>query len=275
MKNHHLIPFFCLLFLYSSQINAEIKLPAIFGNNMVLQQQTDAAIWGTSSVNKSVEVTTSWNSKSYTTQSDARGNWKLKVATPAAGGPYSITISDGNPLILENILIGEVWILSGQSNMQMPMKGYLNQPILGANEAIATSRNKSIRFFTVVRNKSLTNLEDFAGEWLECEPENLVEFSAAGYFFGQMIHQALDVPVGLVNSSWGGTRIEPWISEMGIKKFDWVKLPEKSSKVDFSQQTPTVLFNAMISPMVGLAVRGALWYQGESNRNGPDRKSVV
>lgn len=224
---------------------------------------------GTSAENKALEVNTSWNNKNYTTQSDANGNWKLEVTTPEAGGPYAITISDGNPLTLENVLIGEVWILSGQSNMQMPMKDYLNEPILGANEAIATSKNKSIRIFTVDRNKSLETLDDFTGEWLECEPENLADFSAAGYFFGKMIYQALEVRVGLINSSWGGTRIEPWISEKGIEEFEWVNLPDKSSKDDFSQQTPTVLFNAMISRMVGLALRGALWYQGESNRNEP------
>lgn len=269
MKNHHFLLIFSLLFFYSAPTYAEIKLPAIFGHHMVLQQQTDAAIWGTSSENTSVEVTTSWNSKSYTTLSDAKGNWKLKVATPEAGGPYSITISDGKPLTLENVLIGEVWILSGQSNMQMPLKGYMNQPILDSNDAIAGSKNKSIRIFTVARDKSLETLSDFTGEWAESEPESIVDFSAAGYFFGKMIHQALDVPVGLIHSSWGGTRIEPWISENGIVDYDWVKLPNKSSKEDFSQQTPTVLFNAMISPMVGLAFRGALWYQGESNRNEP------
>lgn len=253
----------------STSLFAEVKLPAIFGDNMVLQQQTDAAIWGEASSNKTVKVTTSWNKKSYSTKADAAGNWKVKVRTPAAGGPFSITISDGKTLQLKNVLIGEVWICSGQSNMQMIMSGYPNTPVLNSNEDIATSANKSIRLFTVKREKSLTPQNDFTGEWLQCEPENVAAFSAAAYYFGKMVQQVLQVPVGLISSSWGGTRIEPWISENGFKNFNWVTLPDKNSTAGFSQQTPTVLYNKMIAPMVGYAFKGALWYQGESNRNEP------
>ncbi|MBT3382230.1 MAG: sialate O-acetylesterase [Prolixibacteraceae bacterium] len=258
-------------FLILSQINAEVKLPAIFGDNMVLQQQSDAAIWGTSAANKTVKVTTSWDKKSYSTKADSEGNWKLKVKTPSAGGPFSITISDGKTLKLSNVLIGEVWVCSGQSNMQMIMNGYHNQPVLGSNEAIATSTNNSIRLITIEREKNLEAQQDFSGEWLECIPENVANFSATAYFFGKLVQKALGVPVGLISSSWGGTRIEPWMSESGIKKFDWVNLPDKNMEGVFTQQTPTVLFNAMISPMVGYAIKGGLWYQGESNRNEPQR----
>ncbi len=258
-----------ILFILSYQLKAEVKLPAIFGNNMVLQQQTNAAIWGTAKANKTVKITTSWNKKSYSTKADSDGNWKLIVKTPAAGGPFSITISDGKTLTLNNVLIGEVWVCSGQSNMQMTMNGYRNQPVLGSNEAIATSTNRSIRLITIKRDKSLEEQNDFSGEWLECNPGSVGDFSATAYFFGKMIQKALDVPVGLISSSWGGTRIEPWMSDAGFKNFDWVKLPDENTKSDFSQQTPTVLFNAMIAPMVGFAIKGALWYQGESNRSEP------
>ena len=262
---------FTLLFLFafSLSVQAEIKLPAIFDDNMVLQQQTDAAIWGTAKANKTVKVTTSWNKKSYSTKADSDGNWKLKVKTPAAGGPYSITISDGETLKLNNVLIGEVWVCSGQSNMYMTMNGYRNQPVLGSNEVIATSTNNSIRLITIKLDKSLEEQKDFTGEWQECNPGNVGNFSATAYFFGRMIQEALDVPVGLISSSWGGTRIEPWISENGFKEFDWVNLPDKNMEGDYNQQTPTVLFNAMISPMVGFAIKGGLWYQGESNRSEP------
>jgi sialate O-acetylesterase len=249
--------------------NAEIKLPAIFGDNMVLQQQTDAALWGTAKPKTSVKITTSWNKKTYSVVSGSDGKWKIKVATPVAGGPFVIGISDGKQLTLNNVLIGEVWVCSGQSNMQMTMKGYMNQPVSGSNEAIATSANSDIRLFTVERVKSLNPNDDFTGKWLECNPANVADFSAAAYFFGRMVQKAVGVPVGLICSSWGGTRIEPWISEAGIKKFDWVKLPDKNMTVDFTQQTPTVLFNAMIAPMVGYSIRGGLWYQGEANRNEP------
>ena len=258
-----------ILFILSFQLKAEVKLPAIFGDHMVLQQQTDAAIWGTAKANKTVKVTTSWNKKSYSTKTDSDGNWKLKVKTPAAGGPYSITISDGTALKINNVLIGEVWVCSGQSNMQMTMNGYQNQPVLGSNEAIATSTHKSIRLITIKREKNLEEQQDFTGEWQECSPGNVGDFSATAYFFGRMIQDALDVPVGLICSSWGGTRIEPWISENGFEEFDWVNLPDKNMEGEYSPQTPTVLFNAMISPMVGFAIKGGLWYQGESNRNEP------
>jgi sialate O-acetylesterase len=259
------------LVITSSALLAEVKLPAIFGDNMVLQQQTEAAIWGKAALNTTVKVTTSWNKKSYTARADKDGNWKLKVSTPVAGGPYNITISDGKALTLKNIMIGEVWVCSGQSNMEMPMKGFRNQPITGSNEYISTSSNEQIRLITVPRTTSLSTLEDFKGNWKNCEPENVSEFSATAYFFGLMLNKALKVPVGLICTSWGGTRIEPWISENGLKKFDWVKLPDKTQAQTgtLSPQTPTVLFNGMINPIAGFGIRGAIWYQGESNRNEP------
>lgn len=257
--------------LTSFVAQAEIKLPSIFGDHMVLQRQTEAAIWGKAAVGKAVRVTTSWDKKSYTAKADNDGDWKLKVKTPEAGGPYEIVISDGSTLRLKNVLIGEVWVCSGQSNMQMPVKGFMNQPVLGSNETIATSANPRIRLMNVAREKSLEPEDEFTGQWLECIPANVANFSATAYFFGRMLLQALDVPVGLINASWGGTRIEPWMSETGIKQFDWVNLPDKKMEGKFSQQTPTVLFNAMISPMVGYAIRGAIWYQGEANRNEPEQ----
>lgn len=268
-KLYSFIALFLFLLALSNNGKAEIQLPSFFGDNMVFQQQTNAAIWGKASPKKRVKVTTSWNKKSYSVNSDEKGNWKLSVETPIAGGPYSITITDGKILQLNNVLIGEVWICSGQSNMFMPMRGNRNQPILGSNKAIATSENASIRLFSVKRDKSLQTLTDLSGDWLECTPENVANFSATAYHFGRMLQKALKVPVGLICSSWGGTRIEPWISENGFEKFDWVSAPDKNQGSDFSQQTPTVLFNAMIAPMVGFSFRGVLWYQGESNRSNP------
>ena len=257
-----------IVFVISSKsLYGEVKLPAIFGNNMVLQQKTEASIWGIAAKNATVKVTTSWNSKSYSARTGSDGKWKLKISTPSAGGPYEVSISDGTTLKLNNVMIGEVWVCSGQSNMEMPMKGFQNQPVEGSNEAIATSSNPSIRLFTVKKASSLQPLDDFSGSWKNCEPENVSEFSATAYYFGLMLYKALNVPIGLINTSWGGTRIEPWMSEEGIKKFDFVKLPEKNQQGTLSPQTPTVLYNAMISPMVGFGIKGAIWYQGESNRN--------
>jgi len=244
-----------------------VTLPVIFGDNMVLQQQTDAAIWGKAKAGATVRVTTSWDRKSYSVRSDNDGNWKVKVQTPVAGGPYTVTISEGKALTLKNVMIGEVWICSGQSNMEMPMKGFRNQPVTESNGYIASSGNNNIRLFTVAKATSLTPLEDFTGSWKTCEPENVSEFSATAYFFGLMLNEALGVPIGLINTSWGGTRIEPWISEAGLSRFEWVKLPDKTQKGMGNMMTPTALFNAMVNPMVGYGIRGGIWYQGESNRN--------
>ena len=256
-------------FFTSLNLNAEVKLPAIFCSNMVLQQQSQVAVWGKASANSSVRVSTSWDHKSYSTRAGADGNWKLKVNTIKAGGPYEITISDGKSLKLSNVLLGEVWVCSGQSNMEMPVKGFFNQPVIGSGESIAQSANPNIRLFTVKRATSVTPLDNFTGQWNLCEPANVGGFSATAYFFGLMLNQVLNVPVGLINTSWGGTRIEPWISKSGNQKFDFVKLPEEKQVANLSQQTPTVLFNAMINPMVGYGIRGAIWYQGESNAGAP------
>lgn len=257
--------------IIAGNLEAQVKLPAIFSDNMVLQQQTDVAIWGTASKNSTVKVTTSWNKRSYSAKAGSDGRWKIKVSTPSAGGPYEVAISEGNTVKFKNVMIGEVWVCSGQSNMEMPMKGYMNQPIFGSNEAIATSSNSMIRLFTVTKASNLNPQDDFTGTWENCDPENVSRFSATAYFFGLMLNRSLNVPIGLINSSWGGTRIEPWISEAGVKNFDFVTLPDKNQTGNLSPQTPTVLFNSMINPMVGYGIKGVIWYQGESNRNEPDK----
>jgi sialate O-acetylesterase len=260
-----------VIFFVPFSLSAEVRLPAVFGDHMVLQQNSEAPLWGKTTSSKIIKVITSWDRKSYSTRADANGDWQIKVKTPMAGGPYEITVSDGQTLKLKDVLIGEVWVCSGQSNMEMPVKGYRNQPVTGSNEAIATSANPAIRFITVERKTSLTPLADFTGTWVECLPENVAKFSATGWFFGNTLQKSLGIPVGLICSSWGGTRIEPWISEAGIKNFDFVQLPDKNQTGNISQQTPSVLFNSMIHPMVGFTIRGVIWYQGESNRNEPDK----
>ena len=144
--------------LFATLLQAEVKLPAIFGDHMVLQQKTEASIWGMADPGKTVTVKTSWDKKSYSVKSDREGHWLVKVKTPKAGGPYSINISDGKAMSLKDVLIGEVWLCSGQSNMEMPMKGFGNQPVLGSNKAIATSHNNDIRLITVKKDKNLEAL---------------------------------------------------------------------------------------------------------------------
>ena len=259
---------FCATLFTSNSLFADVKLPSIFSSNMVLQQQTDVAIWGTAYKNSTVRIVTSWNNKKYTTKVSDDGRWRLKVSTPEAGGPYSLTISDGHTLTLNDVLIGEVWVCSGQSNMQMPIKGFNNQPIIGSTDAIVSSTNAAIRFFTVSRETSLTPLEDFKGGWNNCNPENTAEFSAIAYFFGQILQKTLNVPVGLIHSSWGGTAIQTWMSEGNCREFDFIKM-DKILPLN-PPKTPAILFNAMINPMLGYGIRGVIWYQGESNRTEPE-----
>jgi sialate O-acetylesterase len=261
---------FCASFFTSISLFAEIKLPAIFGNNMVLQQQSDVAIWGTTDKNAKVKITTTWDKKTYSIKASDDGHWKLKISTPQAGGPYNITLSDGKTLTLENVLIGEVWVCSGQSNMQMPMKGYNNQPIIGSLDAILTSPNPSIRFFSVGMNASLSPLDDFKGKWALCDQETTEKFSATAYFFGRILQKTLNVPIGLIHASWGGTAVQVWMSEENCKEFDFIKMATDPSFPKNPPKAPASLFNAMINPMVGYGIRGAIWYQGESNKGEPE-----
>ena len=158
---------------------AAIRLPSIFTDNMVLQQNSSAAIWGWASANKNVTLAGSWDKKTYSTKADAQGRWKIMVSTPSAGGPYTITLSDGERLQLKNVLIGEVWICSGQSNMEMPMKGYKGQPIAGGNEAILRSKNSQIRIYTVPRSSQVGPQDNSKpSTWKEAGPEAVSDFGA-------------------------------------------------------------------------------------------------
>ena len=237
----------CSIIVTSADLFAEIKLPAIFGNNMVLQQQTDVAVWGTADKNSAVEVITSWNNKKYSTKAEEDGHWKLKVATPKAGGPYNLTISDGKVLTLENVLIGEVWVCSGQSNMTMPVKGNPNQPIIGSLDAIVSPPDPMMRFFTVKRELSIKPLDNFKGEWDTCDPESISEFSATAFYFGQILQKVLNVPVGLIHSSWGGTNIQAWMSEGNCKEFDFIKLVTDTTGLAHDNSTVKAIVNSFFN----------------------------
>jgi sialate O-acetylesterase len=140
-----------LLFLFPFFLSATVQLSSFFSDGMVLQQQANASIWGWAKPGATIKTTTSWNKKLYTTTADSTGKWNVKVSTPVAGGPYSITVSDSEPVTIKNILIGEVWLCGGQSNMEMPMKGYRDQPIIGSNDAIFNSTNDQLRRKTIKR----------------------------------------------------------------------------------------------------------------------------
>ena len=264
---------FFVVFLFScSVLRAEVKLGSLFTDNMVLQQKADVPLWGWSDAGKNIKVKTSWDSKSYSAKADASGKWLVKVATPTAGGPYEITISDGKAIKLKNVLIGEVWICGGQSNMEMPMKGFKGQPILGSNDAILKSKNSKIRVYTVPRS-SITELQQNSkpSAWKEANPENISNFSATGYYFGRLLNEMLDVPVGLINVSFSGSFVEAWMSPENLRQFPEVKIPAKGDTIKAVSRTPTTLFNGMLYPITGYRIKGAIFYQGESNYERPDR----
>ncbi|MDR1555646.1 MAG: sialate O-acetylesterase [Tannerellaceae bacterium] len=262
---------FLLLAVFFIPARAEIKLPAVFSDNMVLQQQSQVAVWGWAKAHSNVSVTCSWNKKTYSAKSDSKGCWKLNVQTPQATyTPFTLTISDGKAVSLKNVLIGEVWICSGQSNMEMPMKGFYNQPIEGGPEAIAHSYNRGIRCFTVQRASKASPQDDCSGRWEIADAQTVPYFTATGYFFGRLLNQALDVPVGLIHTSWGGSSIEAWMTPESLKDIPGKPIPRADTDIKIPNASPTVLYNGMIKPLEGYGIRGAIWYQGESNRDEPE-----
>ncbi len=267
---HHVTLLLVTLFFLHARGNAEIKLPSVFTDNMVLQQKTSVAIWGWAGSKANVTVKTSWNKKTYDCKADKDGKWKVMIETSEAGGPYNLTVSDGTDLTLNNILLGEIWLCTGQSNMEMPMKGFLGQPIVNSNMDIVKSSNKQIRLLTVPRSSQTEPQDNFEGGWVTATPENVAEFSATGYYFGRLLQDMLQVPVGLINVSYGGSCIQAWMSKDTSVPFEDKKVPEAGDEIPVKNRTPTVLFNGMLNPVIGYTVKGCIWYQGETNYIEPD-----
>lgn len=265
-----LIAAFNLLFL--SSIMAEVKLPAIVSSNMVLQRNTTIILWGWADAKEKITIKTSWLKESMNIEADNKGTWQIEVKTTNSKEPQSINISsETSDITLENVLFGEVWLCSGQSNMQQTMKGYDGQPTFGSLMAIAKSNNSNLRLFTVDRVGSKTPLKDVEKftAWQESSPNSVSNFSAIAYFFGQQLQEILDCPVGMIHTSWGGSSVQAWISNEVMNLHQNVNLDD----VDITKQTaqiPTVLFNSMINPLIPYTIKGALWYQGESNHKEPE-----
>ena len=251
-----------IVFLYTctSAVQADVRLPKIFGNHMVVQQQMPVKVWGWAEPGERVEVSLAGQTRA--ASADASGKWLVTLEPLPAGGPHKLIVQANNRIELEDVLVGEVWIGSGQSNMQWPVRRSMN-----AEEEIANARWPKIRLFTVARRIAETPQEDCEGEWLICSPETVGEFSAVLYFFGRKLHQELGVPVGLINSSWGGTVAEAWTSREALEgDEDFRPILERGAKFDPKiPNQPAVLFNGMIHPLLNFAIRGVVWYQGESN----------
>ena len=241
---------------------------------MVLQQQAPVQLWGWA--NPGETVTASIGNSSGRTTADEDGNWQVSLPAMDAGGPYELTVSDSeNELRVVDVLVGEVWLGSGQSNMQWPVSRAAN-----AEKEIASSDQNGIRMFTVEHKATATPQTDVNGRWLVAHPDHSGDFSAVGYYFSRHLYQKLDRPVGFINSSWGGTRVEAWMGRTAfsrptlasfLSEEEAVKLNRVSEKASIktrgSQNEISHLFNAMIAPITTYRIKGVVWYQGERNAN--------
>ncbi|WPR71381.1 sialate O-acetylesterase [Flavobacterium sp. NG2] len=252
-------------------MTAQTKLASIFNNHMVLQRETEVAIWGNDKPNTVITIEGSWGHKAKTV-TDNKGNWQTKIKTTSAGGPYSLKVVGSQKVVLEDILLGEVWLCSGQSNMEMPLKGFIGQPINKSNESIMKSENAQLRFFKVKRQTALSPQENLAaGNWEISSRTTAADCSAVAYFYGKMLQETLKIPVGLITSSWGGTVAQAWMSPPSLRKdfpeFDLGALTQEK----LNQNSPSALYNGMIHPLVPFGIKGVIWYQGESNKSNPEQ----
>ena len=258
--------FFCVLFVFTSNLNAQIELGPLFSDDMILQRISQVPIWGSAKGNERVSITSSWNNNEVITKVDNNGNWTADISTPDAGGPYEIKISSKkNILNLTNVLIGEVWVASGQSNMQMALYGGGREPVLRSIDMIAQAKNPNIRLFTVKHNSSISPIKELKGKWLVSSPANVSAFSAVGYSFADYLNKVLDIPIGIINTSWGGTPAEAWTDKKTLDSNFEKSQIRNNHKDKVVQHNPSGLFNAMINPLIPFKIRGAIWYQGEGN----------
>jgi len=304
MKNQFNICLLFVLILFSS-LNADIRLAGIFGSNMVLQRDMPIAVWGQASPEQIVTVV--FVDQKVKTISDKQGRWRLLLSPVAAGGPYKMAVSGDNTIELDNILVGEVWLCSGQSNMGWPVRQSLN-----AEVEIAAAQYPHIRIFQTPRSFGAEPDSDIKGTWRACSPDTIAEFSAVAYFFGRELHNTLNVPVGLIHSSWGGSPVEAWLSECGfissgtahksvldhweylgkikdnqqeqhdLKMAEWQEQRQKARLNNEPEPRapnpppalrdwfrPNRLYNGMIHGIIPYTIRGVIWYQGEANARKP------
>lgn len=256
-----------------ASVASAVTLPDIIGDNMVLQQSCEAKLWGWSDADV-VKVTVSWSGITYEAATDDEGRWNVAVATPAASyDTYSIKFEDGRAdQTINGVLAGEVWFCSGQSNMEMPLNGFWTQPVENGNRDIAYSgkyRGK-IRMATIAKSAALAPADSVEGKWKECEPVNARWFSAVGYHFAVALNSLLDVPVGIINCSWGGSHVEGWLPREELVKYSDVDLSQAGDADVRQWDQPMIMYNGMLYPLIGYTVKGFLWNQGESNINQHD-----
>lgn len=287
--------------------HAEVRLPSVFSDHAVLQRGRPVHIWGWAAPEEMVTVR--FHNQALKAAADANGKWQVWLMPEAAGGPYTVSILGSEtvkPVEVHDILVGDVWLASGQSNMEFPLKGFTNAPLKNGAEEIAAANHPHIRLLLVQHATSDSPLSEIQGKWTECTPETAAGFSAVAYFFGREISQREDVPIGLIDATWGGTTAEPWVSLEALGRDDYsVALRDgaelmrekgliEATRANFAAQNevlqtegkaalkppdvlqqywfprfPAVLYNGMIAPLTGFTIKGVIWYQGESD-SGPE-----
>lgn len=263
------------LTLTQTDATAKIRLPQIIGDHMILQQQSSANIWGTATPSAKVNVKVSWSNEKHSTTADKDGKWKIAINTPSASyNKESITISDKDGAVtLTDVLIGEVWLCGGQSNMEMPLEGFYACPIEGTEEAILTAGKwkDRVREVKIPKTGALTPQDTVEGKWVETTPETAMKFTAAGWYFATMLNSALDVPVGIVACNWGGSAVESWLPKEVVYSYEENTIPSNSHepKKDpggwYNCTSSYVMYNGMLVPVSNYTIKGFLWYQGETN----------
>ena len=294
--------FVVLLLVNAGAALADVKLPAVISDNMVLQRDKKVSIWGWAKPGEEVMAGVSWHSMKWAVTAGEDGKWEFAMNSPKVGGPYEMTITGKNVITIKNIMVGEVWVCSGQSNMEMSVRSSAN-----AEQEIAAANYPNIRLFTVTRKVATEPQSDCEGSWSLCSPETVPGFSASAYYFGRELHKELDVPIGLIHTSWGGTPSEAWTRREALEKEadaapileryddavakypqameeykqkveEWKKAAEKAKAegertpripgAPFGPghfQSPSGLYNAMIAPLIPYGIGGVIWYQGEAN----------
>ncbi len=260
------------LVLLAGTAHADVALPSVFGKDMVLQRGRPVPVWGTAKPSESVTVSVAGQTQ--TARADTKGRWRVTLTAMKAGGPHEMVVQAANEIRLTGVLVGDVWICSGQSNMQWPVNRSAD-----ATKEIEAADHPQIRLLSVPRRPKESPQTDFQGVWVPCSPKTAGGFSAVAYYFGRKLHQRLGVPIGLINTSYGGTPAESWMDAKSLKKERklapllgrWKKRLDRArpgaggDKVRQSPHRPANLWNGMVAPLLPYAIRGAIWYQGESN----------
>lgn len=292
--------------LLALPLAAEVRLPKLFSDHAVLQRDRPVRIWGLASPSETVTV--KFHGQSLSASADAYGMWEVWLKPEAAGGPYTLNVSGSataTPLERTDLLVGDVWIASGQSNMEFPLKGFSSAPMKDSAKEVAAANHPQIRLLVQKKRTSATPLTDQESVWSLCTPETATNFSAVAYFFGREINEREHVPIGLIDTTWGGTPAQSWISADGIAysnltsvHADGATVAREQGRADAIRAQyaaedaaakaagkplpqhpripgdhqgawmPSTLFNGMVAPYTKYTIKGALWYQGETDHEG-------